>query len=185
MTIEKYVESLKSNISIAKKEDAKEMMNLINDAYADAHYFKQPHFYNRISQEMDIYGYMENGYFLLWKQPENQSIRSCIYIGLPKTVQEYQGTASISLVSVLRSAQGQGLARSMLDTSIAMLTALKEEYNLDRIQLEVVNLQRHLFEIYPKWGFKETGDILTWEMIGLSRLDVNQDCHLVVMQRPL
>ncbi|KAJ3306624.1 hypothetical protein HDV03_004764 [Kappamyces sp. JEL0829] len=165
--------------SIAGREDRAALRDLINLAYTDAHWFKEPHFWDRIATIDSLDGYLaDNGVFLLFTtKQEPRTLVACIYLSLPL---DQSKPAGISLFSIHPSQQGRGLARKIFSFVLLLLGHIRTGSNRT-LQLEVVSVQGHLFAIYEKWGFKRTGEILSWEQIGCSRKDVNQDCHLVVM----
>ena len=143
-------------------QDSAAIVSLVNLAYEDAHWFKQPRFYNRIDSNVAISNFIVG-------------ILDNVIVGCLSCTQD-NGTATISMLSIHPQYQKRGLARQLFDHCCKLSMA-------DIIQVEVVNLQEHLVQIYKSWGFLPTRTA-TWEEMGVdSSVNIKITSHFVVMQR--
>jgi predicted GNAT family N-acyltransferase len=181
--IEKILQSIECpigfHLTIATLEHTNSLKNLINEAYSDAHWFKQPHFYDRVNTA-SVMNYLnqEDTLFLILKEKSNENFSASIYIRLAKSRNELGGT---SMLSVSLNHQKKGFGKFLFFTAQKIIVNLQRDFPV-LVELEVVSVQEHLIKMYEKWGFEQKA-IITWEDIGCSRQDVNQDCHLIQMTK--
>jgi ribosomal protein S18 acetylase RimI-like enzyme len=148
-----------SRLRLATKEDAPQLVSLINLAYEDAHWFKQPHFHNRVS----LPGILDtlqpplsasHSYIILESpssdvnQPCGLILSSCFLLHRD----EPTGQVVLSQLSVHPQFHRQGLAKGHMKIAAELA---KSVLRAKELYVEVVSLQPHLLEIYGRMGMHD------------------------------
>lgn len=149
----------------AKEQDIPFIVKLINLAYEDSHWFKQPCYYERTSVDA-IRDYLKNGKILIIEE------KACVCL-----IENNNRIVNISMLSVHPDHQKKGIAKQMMDY-------VHNLYSEWTFQLEVVDLQPHLINFYSKIGYKQTGKITAWKELGIDeQTNIKIPSHLIVMMR--
>ena len=191
------------SVRIATAKDHGSLLELINRAYEDAHWFKQPCFYNRVTEaSLSQYLNMPNGHFLMILLTETKRVIASLLMrfrgaggGGESQEQEPEEKLNptiintpilcISLISIDPEFQRRGIGRFMLELACSLAQQQRHDATDPFVQIEVVSVQDHLLAIYKSWGFQAVSKI-TWEQVGVdSKVNIKVPSHLVVMQRKL
>ncbi|MGE5595177.1 MAG: GNAT family N-acetyltransferase [Hyphomicrobiales bacterium] len=151
-------------IRLAGPDDATTIADLVNLAYRVEDFFKV----GDRTDAAEIAEIIDRGRFFVAEQ-EGRAV-GCVYV----TVAGNRG--HFGMLSVHPETQGQGLARSLLETV--------ERYCLEQgceyLDMEYVNLREELPAFYGRFGFEETGT-QPWPEDQLHR--ISRPAHFVTMTR--
>jgi predicted GNAT family N-acyltransferase len=85
----------------------------------------------------------------------------------------------LSLLSVHINHQRKGIAKLLFGLVSQVLLTL---YGNIRLQVNVVNVQKHLLDMYSYWGFQQCGT-KSWEDVGVNTDFITVQSHFVVMEK--
>ncbi|KAI8618289.1 hypothetical protein BC830DRAFT_1109711 [Chytriomyces sp. MP71] len=171
---------------LATPQDIKQLVPLINKAYESAHWFKKPHFYDRVHAEY-LESVMKTDYLIVLEETKSVGrLVASIRLVVPSP-QESPKHCGMSLLAIHPDLHRRGLAKYLFKLLCGVAIgyhAANPDAGWDLMQCEVVSLQPHLIEIYTAWGFKIVG-MVDWEAVGFSKDDVTIPCCLFVLHKRL
>ena len=150
----------------ADESDSKDLLNLINDAFAVEVFF---HIGTRLDPGR-IQSHFQKGRFLVAES--DGSLVGCVYVEL------HGDEGYLGLLSVDPQLQKSGLGRRL----VAAAEEFAREMGARRMDLTVVNLRTELPPYYAKLGYVVVGEEPIPEQM---QARVNQPCHFVRMSKPL
>ncbi|KAJ3027457.1 UNVERIFIED_CONTAM: hypothetical protein HDU68_003754 [Siphonaria sp. JEL0065] len=140
---------------IATVSDVSQLVPLINEAYLDSTWFKNPLYHQRISaSEMEYYlSPSSQDIILVLETTDSREICATIKLVAPTANHKH---SCMSLLAISPSLHKKGLAKYMFSLLCAMALYQDDKYKdlgWGDLETHVMGTQPHLVKIYSSWGF--------------------------------
>ncbi|KAI9331884.1 hypothetical protein BDR26DRAFT_869853 [Obelidium mucronatum] len=143
---------------LATISDVPALVPLINEAYKDARWFKNPAYHNRIDNNDVLVEYMtqhpEDKYIIL-EDAGTGDVCATVKLVAPDNSSNEE-TCGMSLLAIAPEHQGKGIAKYLFKLLCALALYMDEQEKgkgWSDLQVEVMGVQPHLISIYSSWGF--------------------------------
>lgn len=157
---------MRAVIRQALPEDSRMIADLVNLAYEVEDFFKV----GDRTDAAEVAGIIERGRFFIAQ--DGARAVGCVYLNIE------DGRGHFGMLSVHPEAQGQGIARALIEHIEQCCLA----EGCEHLDLEYVNLRDELPALYRRFGFEETGT-QPWPDDALDR--ISRPAHFVTMSKRL
>lgn len=154
------------SIRTATDADAESIARLVNTAFLAERFFIER---DRTNPET-VRELMRKGKFLVEVQEKDGRILGCIYAEL-RGDRGYFG-----MLSIEPALQGKGLGHQLVDAVEKWFRGSGCKFS----DMKIVNVRSELYELYTRWGYKETGTAV-YDDPTPTKIPV----HFVLMSKPL